>query len=182
MNEESNRIKYAGKKLQSRQECWWQVRVWDKNGEVSEWSEPSFWRMGLLNENDWKATWIGAPWQGEEKLPKPMNPNAALPEQLPPPAPMFRKEFSVQKEIKKAVAFVTGLGYFEMYLNGKKVGDDVLVPNQTNYGKRPDLMNQNIPLPDNFQGIQSNVFGLRHYENAELGKQLCGKYFGKRFL
>ncbi len=181
VNEESNRIKYAGKKLQSRQECWWQVRVWDKNGEVSEWSEPSFWRMGLLNENDWKATWIGAPWQGEEKLPKPMNPNAALPEQLPPPAPMFRKEFSVQKEIKKAVAFVTGLGYFEMYLNGKKVGDDVLVPNQTNYGKRPDLMNQNIPLPDNFREYKVMYLAYDITKMLNSGNNCVGSILGNGF-
>ena len=46
----------------------------------------------------------------------------------------------MNKEVEKAVAYVTGLGYFELYLNGEKVGEDVLVPNQTNYGKRPDLV------------------------------------------
>jgi len=48
------------------------------------------------------------------------------------------------------MVYTTGLGYFELYVNGAKVGDDVLVPNQTNYGKRDDLMEQNIPLPDDF--------------------------------
>ena len=114
---QSIRVKYQGIKLKSRQDCWWQVRVWDKNGQVSEWSEPARWHMGLLEASDWKATWIGAPWQGEQALKKPNNPNAPLPEKLPPPAPMFRKEFTVDKEIEKAVAYVTGLGYFELYLN-----------------------------------------------------------------
>jgi len=46
---QSTRVKYQGKKLESRQECWWQVRVWDRDGFVSDWSEPATWRMGLLN-------------------------------------------------------------------------------------------------------------------------------------
>ena len=150
-SDQSTRVKYGGKALNSRDECWWQVRVWDKNGEVSDWSEPAFWRMGLLSDKDWKATWIGAPWQGEETLPKPNGPDADLPTQLPPPAPMLRKGFQIEKSVEKAVAYVTGLGYFELYLNGEKIGDDVLVPNQTNYGKRPDLTKQYIPLPDDFK-------------------------------
>ena len=151
VSDQSVNIRYNGKKLISRQECWWQVRVWDRKGKVSEWSLPAFWRMGLLNPGDWKAKWIGAPWQGEETLQKPSNPNAKLPEQLPPPAPLLRKEFTISKKVTRAVAFVTGLGYFELYLNGNRVGDDVLVPNQTNYGKRPSLPKENIPLPDNFR-------------------------------
>ncbi|MBN2806333.1 MAG: family 78 glycoside hydrolase catalytic domain [Prolixibacteraceae bacterium] len=147
---QSNRIRYAGKALISRQDCWWQVRVWDKDGVVSDWSEPAFWHMGLLNPSDWKAQWIGAPWQGEETLKKPGWPGDFLPDELPPPAPLLRKSFNINKTIEKAVVYTSGLGYFEIYLNGQKVGDDVLVPNQTNYGKRDELMNQSIPLPDDF--------------------------------
>lgn len=178
---QSTRIKYNGKKLNSRQECWWQVRVWDKYGDVSDWSEPAFWRMGLLKESDWKATWIGAPWQGEETLPKPMNPNAALPKELPPPAPMFRKEFSIKKKVEKAVAFVTGLGYFELYLNGEKVGNDVLVPNQTNYGKRPDLINQGIPLPDNFREYKVMYLAYDITNQLNEGGNCVGSILGNGF-
>ncbi len=65
-NDQSDRLVYAGKTLTSRMECWWQVRVWDKDGSVSSWSKPAFWRMGILNPTEWRAKWIGAPWQGEE--------------------------------------------------------------------------------------------------------------------
>ena len=122
LSDQSVNIRYNGKQLVSRQECWWQVRVWDKKGIMSDWSQPAFWRMGLLNPGDWKAKWIGAPWQGEATLPKPSNPNAKLPEQLPPPAPLLRREFNISKKVAGAVAYVTGLGYFELYLNGEKVG------------------------------------------------------------
>jgi alpha-L-rhamnosidase len=178
---ESNRIQYAGKPLKSRTECYWQVRIWDKNGEVSKWSEPAFWRMGILNQNEWTAKWIGAPWQGEETLPKPNNPNAKLPDQLPPPAPMLRKEFNVEKSVEKAIAFVTGLGYFEIYLNGQKVGDDVLVPNQTNYGKRPDLINQGIPLPDNFREYKVMYLAYDIKNQLNEGQNVLGSILGNGF-
>jgi alpha-L-rhamnosidase len=181
ISEESDRILYAGKPLKSRMECWWQVRVWDKNGIASEWGNPAFWRMGILNQSEWKAKWIGAPWQGEDALPKPMNPGALLPEKLPPPAPMFRKEFRLEKKVEKAVAFVTGLGYFELYLNGQKVGNDVLVPNQTNYGKRPGLSNEGIPLDDNFREykVMYLAYDIKKYLNP--GNNAVGSLLGNGF-
>jgi len=178
---QSARVQYAGEKLKSGQECWWQVRVWDKSGEVSEWSEPASWQMGILDEKEWKATWIGAPWQGEETLPKPSNPNASLPEELPPPAPLFRKEFHVNKKIEKATAYVTGLGYFEFYVNGKKAGDEVLVPNQTNYGKRPHLMQQNIPVPDDFREYKVMYLSYDLTDKLNQGANAIGAIVGNGF-
>lgn len=180
MSNQSTRVEYKGKALNSQQECWWQVRVWDRDGQVSEWSEPAMWRMGLLQPTDWKAEWIGAPWQGEEPLPKLSNPGAKL-EQLPPPAPMFRKPFRIEKKVEKAIAYVTGLGYFELYLNGKKVGDDVLVPNQTNYGKRPKLNDALIYLPDNFR--EYKVMYLAYDITSQLrdGENVVGSILGNGF-
>ena len=122
-SDQSIRIIYGGRPLESEQECWWQVRVWDRDGSVSGWSEPGHWRMGLLEPGDWKASWIGAPWQGEEALPKPAGGPDALPASFGPPAPLLRKAFPLEKEVSEAVVYVTGLGYFELYLNGEKVGD-----------------------------------------------------------
>ena len=181
-SEQSTRVKYAGKALSSGEECWWQVRVWDKNGAVSGWSEPGFWRMGLLDVSDWNATWIGAPWQGEEALPKPVRGTAEnMLEDTPPPAPMLRKEFNIKKEVKSAVAFVTGLGYFELYLNGGKVGNDVLVPNQTNYGKRPDLVNQFIAIPDNFREYRVMYLAYDVKDQLKSGANCVGSILGNGF-
>lgn len=198
VSDQSINIRYGGKALVSRQECWWQVRVWDRKGRVSDWSEPAYWAMGVLDPSEWKAEWIGAPWQGEDPLPKPSNPSVKLPEKLPPPAPLLRKEFNISKKVIRAVALVTGLGYFELYLNGNKVGDDVLVPNQTNYGRRPSLPMENIPLDDNFR--EYKVFYMAYEVSDKLvngsnalgailgngfynpAKYWCGAYGSPRFL
>lgn len=181
ISNESVNINYNGKTLTSRQDCWWQVRVWDNKGKVSEWSEPAFWSMGILKSEEWKAGWIGAPWQGEETLPKPGNPAARMPERLPPPAPMLRKEFKIGKKVTRAVAYVTGLGYFELYLNGKKVGDDVLVPNQTNYGKRPGLINDNIPVEDNFREYKVMYLAYDVSRQLNEGGNAMGAILGNGF-
>ena len=55
------------------------------------------------------------------------------------PAPLLRKTFDVTKEVKSARFYVTGLGYFELYVNGERIGDEYLSPNQTNYDVRPNL-------------------------------------------
>lgn len=179
-SDQSTRVEYNGKTLMSRQECWWQVRVWDRNNKVSEWSEPVMWRMGLLHPADWKAEWIGAPWQGEEALSKQGNTNTTL-AQLPPPAPLFRKEFVIQKKIAKAVAFVTGLGYFELYVNGEKVGDDVLVPNQTNYGKRPGLIDAGLPLKDDFREYRVMYLAYDVTKMLRNGTNVVGSILGNGF-
>jgi alpha-L-rhamnosidase len=179
--EQSDRVEYAGKPLASRMDCWWQVRVWDKNGKASDWSEPAYWRMGLLKPSEWSAKWIGAPWQGEEALPRSTNPNTLDPDKLPPPAPMFRKEFNLKKKVNKAVAFVTGLGYFELYLNGQKVGDDVLVPNQTNFGKRPGLINEYIPVEDNFREYKVMYLAYDIKDRLKKGKNALGSMLGNGF-
>src|SRR5690606_9901390 len=124
-------------------------------------------------------TWIGAPWQGEEFLPKPrLN---TRPTVLPPPAPLLRKTFSVDKEIKSARAFVTGLGFFEFYVNGKKVGDDVMVPNVTLYGKRPGLENNYISLPDNFREYRVMYLAYDITDVLKQGDNAIGTILGNGF-
>ncbi len=53
-------VAYAGKPLASRAACYWKVRVWDRDGQPSAWSEPARWTMGLLAPEDWQAKWIDA--------------------------------------------------------------------------------------------------------------------------
>ncbi len=181
ISDESTRMQYAGKPLLSHQECWWQVRTWDKENNVSAWSEPAMWRMGILNADEWKANWIGAPWQGEETLPIPQGSRNAKLENYGPPAPLLRKEFTVEKKVAKAIAYVTGLGYFEFYVNGNKIGGDVLVPNQTNYGKRLGLPDRFISLDDNFKEYKVMYLSYDITDKLKEGKNVIGSILGNGF-
>jgi alpha-L-rhamnosidase len=82
-------VKYDGPSTESRKQYYWRVKVWDKEGCESSWSEMAIWGMGLLDAFEWQASWIGVPWQGEEPLPD-LNPRPENAE-LPPPAPLLRK-------------------------------------------------------------------------------------------
>jgi len=122
-SDQSLNVPYAGRDLRSAMRCWWKVRVWDAAGEAGAWSEPAFWEMGLLEEADWQARWIRAP-------------DALDPSVEPDPAPLLRTTFRIDKPVAKARLYVCGLGYHEFYLNGEKVGDQVLSPVFTRYDKR----------------------------------------------
>jgi alpha-L-rhamnosidase len=120
VSDESIYLAYKGPALKSGQRYFWQLKVWDNKGRESKWSETAFWEMGLLSSSDWKAKWIEM--EGDTNRYS--------------PSPHFRKEFSVNKPIAKAVIYVTAHGLYELHLNGKKVGDQVLTPGWTSYGKR----------------------------------------------
>lgn len=122
----STQIVYGGRPLVPRQGYWWRVRVWDRTGAASAWSAPARFWTGMLGE-PWRAQWIGAPWQQEDGK---TDADAA---------PMLRKTFDVPKPVVSARAFVTGVGFFEFYVNGQKAGDEVLTPAQTDYGKRENI-------------------------------------------
>ena len=111
-------VVYAGKPLKSSNCCYWKVRVWDKKGKPSSWSEPSQWRMGLLKQEDWSAKWISNETAGEK-----LKVNDE-----PIPAPWFRKEFALDAVPSSACITINTPCYFELYVNGKKVGNDVLTP------------------------------------------------------
>jgi hypothetical protein len=108
-------VAYAGQPLPSARQVFWKVRAWDKAGQPSPWSAPASWTMGLLNETDWQAKWIGA--AGSQ------------------PTLLLRREFAVKPGLRRAVVFVCGLGYYEMTLNGGKVTDDLLTPGWSKYNK-----------------------------------------------
>ncbi len=177
---QSTRVVYRGQALPSQQPCWWQVRVWGREGKASGWSKPAFWRMGLLRPSDWQAQWIGAPWQGEDPIPRPGWPGKEI-EAFGPPAPLLKKTVTLDKEIDQAVAYVTGLGYFEFYVNGQRVGEDVLVPNQTNYGKRPKLPEFLISVEDNFREYKVMYLAYDITDKLRIGKNALGSVLGNGF-
>ncbi len=120
-------VAYAGKPLESRQWCWWRVRTWDQNGAASTWSEPAHWSMGLLHPGDWQAQWIGLK-GGDETL-------ARDPARTRLPARMLRREFDASKKVRRATIYAVGLGFFDLYLDGARVGDHIMDPALTENNK-----------------------------------------------
>jgi len=121
--QESIHVSYKGNTLKSRMRCYWKVKSWTTAGE-SDWSIPNSFSMGLLYYKDWPKGWIGFdrafPWDNNKT-------DSRL------SARYFRKEFQSTKEIKYATASIIGLGLYELFINGKKVGNDVLAPTPTDY-------------------------------------------------
>jgi alpha-L-rhamnosidase len=124
---QSIHVVYQGRPLSSEMRCYWKVRVWNKAGRVSSWSQPAWWETALLEPRDWKAVWIN------DGKATPQNDEGFYKDD---PAPLFRKEFSVAKSVKRARLYVSGLGYYEARLNGRRVGDHILDPGWTTYSKR----------------------------------------------
>jgi alpha-L-rhamnosidase len=127
-SDESVLIEYDGPALKSGQKYFWQVKVWDNKKRQSKWSETAYWETGLLSPSDWKAKWIEM--QGDTLRYA--------------PSPYFRKEFSVTKPVAKTTVYITSHGLYELHLNGKKVGDQVLTPGWTSYGKRLQYQVYNV--------------------------------------
>lgn len=125
-SDQSVNVSYSGKRLQSSIQCYWKIRIWTNHGD-STWSQPEYWSMGLLQESDWKTKWIGLdrsfPWDSAHTRFSRLS------------ARYFRKEFDAAKEIKRAVVYVTGLGFYQLYINGKRIGEQVLTPAPTDYTK-----------------------------------------------
>ena len=135
-SDNSIQVFYEGKPLQPATTYYWKVKVWDNHGNESDWSEPQTWQMGLFTTADWgPAQWISLQEQPAGQRVVPGIHGAGKPEMgdMKDILPLFRREFNVEKPLKKATAFISGLGHFEMSLNGKKVGDHFLDPGWTNY-------------------------------------------------
>ncbi len=135
----SIQVLYKGKKLNATKRYFWKVKTWDNKGNSSNWSIPATWQMGLLQQNDWaEAKWIGYDEIMDSLRIVPLvhqngkrswGPRRNV-------LPLIRKEFELRKKIKSATAYICGLGQFELFINGKKIGDHFLDPGWTNYSKQ----------------------------------------------
>lgn len=117
-------IEYDGKNLASGQRAFWKVRVWSDTGIASPWSAQATWSMGLLQPSDWHSKWIGQ-----------QRPDGTV-EGTPLSFPWLRKTFTLTQKSRRAVAYVNPLGYYELYINGRRVDDHVLSPVVSDYSKR----------------------------------------------
>jgi hypothetical protein len=143
----SIQVEYAGKPLQPVKKYYWRVMVWDNKGNVSAWSNTAIWQMGLFNRADWKdAQWIGYDEVTDSLRIAPhihLNGRKSWGSRRNV-LPLIRKEFSINKQVKTATAYICGLGHFEMYVNGKKIGDHFLDPGWTDYSKHAQYVTFDI--------------------------------------
>ena len=153
VSDQSVHIDYQGKPLASGMLCHWKVRVWEEKLEggnrkpekeaVAAWSKPAFWRMGILKSEDWRAKWISFP--GED-----LN-----------LSPWMRKSFDLSAAPTHAFVTVNIAGYAELYINGQKVGTDVLTP----------------AVSDNTKQVFYNTYDVRSLLNP--GRNTIGLWVGR---
>lgn len=133
-------ISYEGRELKAATTYFWKIKVWNLEGDYSGWSKTGTFQTGLLKIADWE----NAKWIGFHELPDSMRVVPGLPSDdinlgyraiKRAVVPLFRKEFQLNKKIKEASLFISGLGQYEASINGMKVGSGFLTPGWTNYDK-----------------------------------------------
>jgi alpha-L-rhamnosidase len=121
-SDRSVHIEYAGPALSSRTRYFYRVRVWDRFGAASDWSEAAFWETAFMSNEEWQAEWITL------QLPKD--------EQGNEPCHYLRKSFSLSGDVVSARVYATSLGLYRLYINGKAADDTLFNPGWTSYTKR----------------------------------------------
>jgi alpha-L-rhamnosidase len=127
-SDETTGITYEGKKPGSRAHYFWKVKVWDKANKASAWSSAAAWGAGLLKPDDWQAKFITY----RDTTPVFKDRNTLF----LPPSHQFRKEFVVNKSIRRATVYATALGIYELHLNGNRVGQAWFTPGWCDYRQR----------------------------------------------
>ena len=165
LSDQTIHVEYNGSTLQSGQRLWWKVRSWDlSTGLASPWSTNGFFQMGLLNTNDWAGVkWISAKNYARGR-----------------PCPMYRKVIVLTNQIKNATAYVSAKGTYELWVNGHKIGPNVLAPEWTDYHKRIQYQTFELgPCLTNGTLTSTNVVGAIVGEGwfsgpGEVGNGACG--------
>ncbi|MFV0541516.1 MAG: family 78 glycoside hydrolase catalytic domain [Aestuariibaculum sp.] len=144
-------VTYKGNPLGNKDEAFWKVKIWTNKGE-SVWSKTAYWSMGILTYADWKSTrWIGYNQLFEGDTVGQFSKLSAR---------YIRKPFTLKKKVKKAKVYIMGMGLYELFINGKKIGDQVLAPIPTDYTKN----------------VKYNVFDVT--AQLQQGKNVLGTILG----
>ncbi|HSO89467.1 MAG TPA: glycoside hydrolase family 78 protein [Draconibacterium sp.] len=164
-SDQSVNVEFAGPELKSMQRVYWQVRIWDNENKGTKWSEPAFWEMGILKPELWTASWITMENEIEMEGSKPSH--------------FLRKEFSTSKKIKSARVYVSALGLYELYINGKKVGDQLFTPGWTSYKNRIQYQTYDVtPMIQSKNSIGAILADGWYRGNIGFSKQ--NSYYGDK--
>jgi alpha-L-rhamnosidase len=134
----TDQIEYGGVALASRDHAKWRVRVWGASEEVSPWSAPASFGVGLLEPGDWNAQWISAKDEGSFTTSENIQNFIGHPKKgriTVSPAKYFRKEFELSSVVR-AMVHATALGVYTLEINGQRVSADRLAPGWSAYQRR----------------------------------------------
>lgn len=156
-------VDYAGTPLRAGQVCFWTVRTWDDTnageGADAAYGPAAQWIMGALTADDWApARWIGT---GDTA--------AAGADSV-----LLRRQFTAKPGLTRAVLFVTGLGQYELSINGVKVGDQLLAPGWTDY--RKSVLYDTFDVTDRLRAGGDNAIGLVLGDGMYNIKRTRGRY------
>jgi alpha-L-rhamnosidase len=144
---ESNRsvgIEYEGEELRSGSRCVWSVCVWDGAGNPSAYAEPAVFEIALLERSEWEGAWISLGQGPSQDLDPPSGDDY---DDVGPgltPSPYLRNEIRLEKSVRRARLYATARGVYEPYVNGERVGKDVLAPGWTDYRERIQYQTYNV--------------------------------------
>ena len=178
---ESLLIPYAGSPLTSDIQVFWSVAVWDEAGQPSGFAEPASIHTGLIDQSDWHASWIARYFV----LPSGREPPADSPYDNPwqaRPADYLRRDFVIDKPVRRAVIYASALGVYELHLNGHVIGDAVLAPGWTDYHTRVEYQLHDVTA-DLTVGVNvvGAVLGEGWYSGRVGGnRKKAGMHYGGR--
>jgi alpha-L-rhamnosidase len=153
-------VEYEGEALRSSSRCVWKVRVWDGAGDPSPYSGPAVFEAGFLERSDWKGDWISLGKKPDEDFEPPTGEDYDDLANGLAPSPYLRKEFPLDKPVRRARLYATARGVYELHLNGSRVGDDVLAPGWTDYDRRVQYQTYDVtPLLAEGQNALGAVLG-----------------------
>lgn len=136
---------------------------------------------------EWKAAWIGASWMNtlwdDEGYKSARDAIKEGVRDTTLAAPEFRKVFSLDKKVRKATAYVCGLGFGELWLNGVRVGTDQLSPNETEYSAREGLDKIFVPTHgERFSGYHVQYMSYDVTSFLHKGENVAGMFLGNGFF
>ncbi|WP_281227891.1 glycoside hydrolase family 78 protein [Flavobacterium aquiphilum] len=170
VNSDKNlKINYGGTSLKNEAKYFWKVKVWNQKGKPSNWSKINSFRIAP-SESALNPTWIGAITKADSHLPEGRNYHTATfnkekkaslinaSDSLSRRSIMLRKAFEVKKEIKEAVVYISGLGHYELTINGKKIGNSEFAPLWSDYDKTVNFNTYELTAKELQNG--ENVIGV----------------------
>ncbi|MBN2290899.1 MAG: family 78 glycoside hydrolase catalytic domain [Pirellulales bacterium] len=117
ISDESLHIEFKGHQLLAGRRYYWKVIVWDDKGNPPTHSKIAWWEMGL-DDKGWTAKWIAHKDEKDQSLPR------------------YRKTFVIDKPIRRARVYITSLGIHELFINGRRIGDHMFDPVESDFSRR----------------------------------------------